>query len=1093
MKYCLYLIFLVTAFSCTKPTRFQLMDPGKTGITFINEITETDSFHVMSYEYIYNGAGVGIGDLNNDGLPDLIFAGNMVSSRVYLNTGDLKFRDITSNFKGLTNDQWYSSVTLVDINSDNLLDVYFTSTGDSAQGKSKNRLWVNSGLVENGAPIFTEMAEKYGIADDHQSVHASFLDYDLDGDLDLYVMNNTVTQRESTRWRPKIDDGSATNNDQFYRNNGDGTFTNITIEAGITMEGFGLGLAVGDFNKDNYPDIYVSNDYMSNDLLYINQKDGTFKNEIRKYLSYQTKSSMGNDVADINNDGNLDIYTLDMLPQTYHRKKQTINGFSYIFYQNDAKYDYEHQFLRNMLHLHNGFINDEMIPYSEVGQFLGIFDTEWSWSPLFADYDNDGDKDLLIANGYPVDMTDKDWTKYKAEVYGSVADEKHVIDMAPSAKVANVAFENTGSMKFVKRTNEWLGNTPSYSYGAAFADLDLDGDLDYITNNIDDIAFIYKNTTIEHSKKHAHFLKVKLSGKPGNTMALGAKVELWSNGEFQYAENFLTRGYASSVDPVLHFGLKNNSVVDSIIVMWPASGKVSVVINPEINSIVSFDENTMDQKSSRYASPGNYLFANDSSIINYRHQQEDFPDFFLSQKTIPHKFSQIGPAMANGDIDGDGTDDIIIGATNLLPTTVFLKKGNQFVKSDFNGLTTSKEFSESDLAVMDIDNDGDNDVIAVAGGYENQNEEEYRHYIYRNNNGTFEKSLLPVPQFPASVIRPVDIDNDGDLDFFIGARVKKGMFPYSNNSWLVLNDNGRLYVEPWCKLDLGMVTDAIWTDYDNDGFKDLLVAREWNTLVFLKNMNGKNLDTQPIEGMDGKKGYWFSVAAADLDNDGDDDYIAGNLGENHRFTISEQYPLSLYAIDLDMNGVIDPITTGFWENVEGEMTEYPVNYLDELWSQSTYFSSKFSEYAAFSYAPFSSIVEPALLNRAEFKLQVNTASSYILWNDAGSIRWEKLPMELQVAPIKDIVSGDFNGDDMPDLLMTGNDHTFDISTGYYDASKGFVMINNRQGSFKVLKPSESGFAVKGMVESVLYFPGDTALVITGVNREKAVAFKLTSK
>lgn len=1090
MKYCLSFILPFVILSCNKQTRFQLMDPDKTGITFNNEITETDNFHVLSYEYIYNGAGIGTGDLNNDGLPDMIFAGNMVSSRVYLNSGGLKFRDITSNFKGLTNDQWYSSVTFVDINSDNLLDVYFTSTGDSTPGKSKNRLWVNSGSIENDAPVFTEMAEEYGIADDHQSVHASFFDYDLDGDLDLYVMNNTVTQRESTRWRPKITDGSATNNDQFYRNNGDGTFSNISVEAGITIEGFGLGLAVGDFNKDNYPDIYVSNDYMSNDLLYINQKDGTFKNEIRKYLSYQTKSSMGDDVADINNDGYLDIFTLDMLPQTYHKKKQTINGFSYIFYQNDVKYDYEHQFLRNMLHMHNGFINKEMIPFSEVGQILGVFDTEWSWSPLFADYDNDGDKDLLIANGYPVDMTDKDWTKYKAEVFGSIADEQHVIDMAPSSKVPNIAFENTGSMKFIKRTNEWLGSTPSYSYGAVFADLDNDGDLDYVTNNIDDIAFVYKNNTIERSKKNAHFIKVKLIGKAGNTMALGAKVELWSDGDFQYAENFLTRGYSSSVDPILHFGLKNNSVVDSIRVTWPASGMVSVITKPEINSIVTFDETTMSQKPFNMTSDPQYLFVKHENTIDYTHDQADFPDFFLAQKIIPHKFSQIGPRMTKGDINNDGSDDIVIGSTNLLPTTVFLRKGNQFEKADLNGLTSQKEYSESDIAIIDIDLDGDNDVITLAGAYENQNENDYRHYLYVNEGGKFEKTLLPIPQFPASVIRPADIDNDGDIDFFVGSRVKKDMFPYANNSWIILNDKGRLYVEPWCKMDLGMVTDAVWTDYDNDGWNDLLVAREWNTLALIKNLKGKNLEYQSMPGMNEYSGFWYSIAASDFDKDGDDDYIAGNLGENHRFTISEKYPLNLYAIDLDMNGVIDPIITGYWQNIEGQMTEYPVNYLDELWSQSTYFVSRYSEYAAFSYAPFSAIVEPALINRADFKLKVNTASSYILWNDGGSFRWEKLPVEVQVAPIKKMVVDDFNGDELQDVLIAGNDHTFDISTGQYDASKGFVMLNNGQGNFKVLKPSESGFAVKGMVESLLYFPGDTSLVITGVNRGKAVAFKV---
>jgi hypothetical protein len=1082
------------AFACSRSPRFQRLSSEKTGISFINEITETDSFHVLSYEYIYNGAGVGIGDLNNDGLQDIIFAGNMVSPRIYLNMGNFKFRDITSGFKGLSNDQWHSSVTLVDINNDRWLDVYFTCTGDSTAGKSRNRLWINNGSGGGNDPTFTEMAEKYGIADDRQSVHASFFDYDLDGDLDLYVLNNTVTQRESTRWRTKIKDGSATNNDQLYRNNGDGTFTNVSLEAGIVIEGFGLGLAIGDFNKDGYPDIYVSNDYMSNDLLYINQGNGTFINEISKFLSYQTKSSMGDDVADINNDGNLDIFTLDMLPASYHRKKQTINGFSYVFYINDAKFDYEHQFLRNMMHLHNGWINGEMVPFSEVGQQLGIFDTEWSWSPLFADYDNDGDKDLIVANGYPVDMTDKDWTKYKAEVYGSLGDDQHVIDMAPSAKVPNIAFENTGSMKFIRRTSEWLGSTPSYSYGAAFADLDNDGDLDYVTNNIDDEAFIFKNKSIERSRKNANFIKVKLIGIKGNTMALGAKIELWTNGGIQYAENFLTRGYASSVDPIQHFGLGSITSVDSVRVTWPATGNITVMSKPEINRIIIFDENTMPGVQRKPINQINkYLFEKSVPLFDYEHQQNDFADFFLSQKIMPHKFSQIGPCMAKGDINNDGIEDIIIGSTNTLPTVVYIRKGNGFEKTDFKGLTGLKNFTESDLIVLDIDNDGDNDVISVAGAYENKNEEEYRHYVYLNHNNTFENSLLPIPQFPASVIRPIDFDNDGDLDFFIGSRVKKGMFPYANNSWLVLNDNGRLYVEPWSKVDLGMVTDAVWTDYDNDGWKDLLVAREWNTLVFLKNINGKNVEAQTIKGMESNPGFWYSLTAADFDQDGDEDYIAGNLGENHRFTISEQYPLNLYAIDIDMDGVIDPLTTGFWPNTKGEMTEFPVNYLDELWSQSAYFQSRFVDYASFSYASFADMIQPSLLNRAEFKLQAKTTSSYILWNDGDGFRWEKLPADLQVAPIKKTIVDDFNGDGLPDVLITGNDHTFDIATGYYDASKGFVLLNNGKAGFKVLKPSESGFAVKGMVESLLYFKGDTSLVVVGVNRDKPVVFKVKKR
>ncbi len=1094
MKGFIYVLFLFGVLSCTEHKRFQLLNPEETGIGFENTIVETDSLHVMNFEYIYNGGGVGVVDLNNDGKQDLIFTGNQVTTKIYLNKGDFKFEDITANFPGLSNEQWHSGVSIVDINSDGWNDLYFTCTAYKDPEKRKNRLWVNQGL--NGdTPMFKEMAEEYGIADQNYSVQASFFDYDNDGDLDLYVLNNFVTERLSASYREKILDGSAISNDKLYRNDGNDHFSDVTIEAGIVFEGFGLGLAMGDVNKDGYPDIYISNDYISNDLLYINQRDGTFKNEIDTYLSYQTKSSMGDDMADINNDGYPDIFTMDMMPEYYYKKKQTINGFSYIFYFYDEKFGYEHQYLRNMLHLHNGFQRGEMLPYSEVGQMMGIYQTEWSWSPLFADYDNDGDKDLLITNGYPKDLTDKDWTRYKAQVFGSVASAAHVMSKAPAAKAINFAFENKGNYTFDKVSDQWFDVTKSYSYGAAFVDLDNDGDLDYVVNNLNDPAFIYKNNTNEQQPKKSNYLKINLLGKAGNTQAIGAKIELWAEGNYQFQEHFMSRGYISSVDPTVHFGLAEIQKVDSIKVTWPG-GTISVIRNIQANQLIKVNEEESLKSSLAVTSKDDikYLFEKKNNVIDYVHQQNDFIDYTTFQNVIPHKFSQIGPRMAKGDIDKDGYDDIIIGSTNNLPTKVFFGKGTEFINTEVEGLTTLKQNPEADIAIVDYDNDGDNDIVAIAGGYENPKEEDYIHYLYENENGKFISKKLPIAGFPASVIRAFDYNHDGYIDLFIGSRVKKDMFPLAADSWIILNDHGQYKKENALNFNLGMVTDAIWSDYDGDGWEDLIITREWNSIAVLKNKEGQGLSSQDLPELESKHGIWYSISNGDFDMDGDQDYIVGNLGENHRFTVSDIYPLHVYAVDLDMNGTIDPIATGYWKDPYDVMKEFPINYLDELMAQSSFFAKKFQNYASFSYASMDSIFDESIRKRIIYTFKANTASSYILWNEKGSFRFEKLPESIQVSPIKKMIVHDFNGDTYPDVLLGGNDYTYDVSTGFYDANKGIVLLSKGDKSgFEVLEPAQSGILLQGMVESMLYFEGDTSLVVTGFNRDSVSVYQHISK
>lgn len=1086
-----FILILATLTSCTEPTRFELLKAKRTGISFVNAVEESDSLHILNFEYIYNGAGVGILDLDNNGLQDIIFTGNQVPPRIYLNTGNFKFSDISSSFPGLDDARWYSGVSWVDINQDGWKDIYLTCSAYDDPERRRNKLYLNLGPGDKGELRFEEKAEAYGIDDDSYTVQAAFFDYDLDGDLDLYLLNNYVIERLSASYRPRINDGTAENNDELYRNNGDGTFTNVTLEAGIVYEGFGLGLALGDVNKDGYPDIYISNDYVSNDLLYINQGDGTFRNMIADYMSYQTRSSMGNDMADINNDGNPDMFTLDMLPEYYHKQRQTLNGFGYIYYANDAKYGYEHQYVRNMLHRHNGFVNGEMIPFSETGQMLGIFRTEWSWSPLFADYDNDGDKDLLVANGYPRDMTDKDWARNLNNIFGSESSDRYLIQRIPMVKSFNFAMENKGSKGFTNKSKEWFDPIPSFSYGAAFADLDNDGDLDYVTNNLNDPAFVFRNRTMEDGGNSTNYIRLSLTGTGKNTPAYGAKVEIWSENNYQFQEHFLSRGYVSSVDPVVHFGLGSQSIIDSLKVSWPGDTLQTTLRNVAVNQCLDLKQEDVSSHAKKRTFPdADLLFTKMDGILDYMHQQEDFVESSYYQVIVPHKFSQIGPCIEKGDLDGDGLEDLIIGATNTLPTSVFLRRGTGFKKSELRGLDEQPDFSESGFAIFDSDNDGDQDVVSIAGGYENL-DGLYHHYLYENTDQGFIKKRLPLPAFPASVVRPADFDHDGDLDLFIGARIQPDAFPFAPDSWILINDQGEFREELAVSLDLGMVTDAIWSDYNGDGWKDLVLTREWNSIFFLENHQGKEMVEQQFPEVEARHGMWFSVNHGDFDLDGDPDYLLGNLGDNHRFNVSLQHPMKIYAMDLDMNGTLDPISTAFWRDQHDVMTEYPINYYDELATQSSYFTRKYTSYTQFSYASFETMFDTTTLNRVRNTFYIHTTSSYILWNDEGNFRWERLPRQAQVSPLKKSIIRDFNGDAYPDVLLAGNDHSFDIGTGYYDACKGLLILSREDLPLAdVQLPSRTGLVLHGMVESLLFLEGEKPLILAGINRDSVIVYRI---
>lgn len=1087
---CITIVIGLVSCQRTDPL-FMALTSEQTGIDFINEVIAEDSFNILHKEYMYNGGGVGVADLNNDGLQDLVFAGNKVQARIYLNKGNFKFQDISKNFEGLTKDRWISGVSAVDINGDGWVDLYFSATFEDDPTMRRNQLWINQGL-KDGLPYFEESALAHGIGDTGSSVHSAFFDYDLDGDLDLYILINMISKEIPSRYRYKVVDGTARNNDKLYRNNGDGSFTNVTVEAGIVYEGYGLGIGIGDFNKDNFPDLYISNDYIANDILYLNQGDGTFRNISESHLSYHSRFSMGNDVSDINNDGNPDILSLDMLPELYARKKSTIEGNSYLVYQHDERYGYQNKHVRNMLHLNNGTLNGQLLSFSEIGQLAGVYQTEWSWSALFADYDNDGDRDLTITNGFPKDLTDKDFSNYKAELYGYLIGDKELLPKLPVVKVPNYVFENTGDLSFIDRSREWGFRDPSFTHGAAYVDLDNDGDLDFVANKLNDPATIYRNSSRDQLLNN--YLRIELEGDALNSMAIGSKLELWIGEQYQYYEHFLSRGYASSVDPVIHFGLGAAEVVDSLQVTWPGGKKKTLIKHVSANQkiIVNITDAFIDQPSKSFSAFGMKTMFEPAKLIQYLHIQEDYVDFFQRQRIIPHKFSQIGPCMAQGDINGDGIEDLFVGGSEGSTAQAFLFDGEHFRLAHMEGLTNQKQCLESDIAIIDVENDGDNDLIALSGGYAKE-EDDYVHYLYRNEGGRFVKSALPLKPFIASVVRPIDFDQDGDQDLFIGCRVKRGYYPQSKASYVLVN-NGTGFTESdlW-SFDLGMVTDAKWSDFNGDGWADLMISREWNSPVVLMNIEGKKLEIFHPEEIAEMHGFWSSVTAADLDGDGDDDYILGNLGENHRFSVSGQYPLRIYSIDVDGNGTIDPLSTGYWKDEYGMMQEYPIHYLDELAAQSPFFRRKFTSYAQFSRAIVDSLVDKTAIADSDI-FQVNTTASHILWNVGQSkVIPQKLPKVAQTSVVREILVRDFDGDMKQDILLLGNDYTYDVSTGYYDANKGILLTYQGDQSFKVVPTRESGIHINGQVESLLYFEGQPGVLVVGINRDSILTFTLNKQ
>lgn len=1086
------ILLLIT--SCNQPSdqssvsskipelKFENISAETSNINFNNTLDINALKHPYTYVNVYNGGGVSIGDINNDGLSDLYFTGNLVDNKLYLNKGNFEFEDVTAKAGVACTNRWSTGSTMADVNNDGYLDIYVCQAYYDDPNQRANQLFIN-----NGDGTFSEKGAQMGINDTGFSIQSSFFDYNQDGHLDLIVGNHPIERQRPIVYHNKIwQDPVPQFSDHLYKNNGDGTFSDVTEEAGILNYGWTLGVVTSDLNQDGWTDIYVAVDHSEPDRYYLNNQDGTFKEVSEPNMKHISLSSMGIDAADINNDGLIDLTVMEMLSRDNFREKTKMASMNPNKFWTYVNVGYHYQYMRNMMHINTG--DGE---FSEIGQMADIQRTDWSWAALLADFDNDGWKDLYVANGYYREILDKDHSnKYKAklqEAYDAGLPRENILrdmaTLAPSTRVENNFFKNDGDMTFSEMASKVGVNHKGWSSGAGYADLDNDGDLDLVVNNIDDPASIYRNTTADQGE--SHYLNVKLAHNP-SILPNGTKVTLETNTGLQFQEMTYTRGYQSSVDGILHFGLGQDDKINKLTIQWP-DGKKQILQNVLVDQTLTAKYEDANSKAGNNSLAGQNLEEVTSKLaVDFKHTDEYFDDY-SKQVLLPHQMSQFGPSLATGDINGDGLDDFFVGGGNNQASTIFIQnKNGTFSKSNSKVFEKDKASDDMGATLFDIDGDNDLDLYVVSGGNEfDIDSPNYQDRFYLNDGkGNFTKNQNSIPDIrtSGSCAKPFDFDGDGDLDLFVGGRHLSGKYPSPTKSYLLENQDGVLKnttEETANSLsDLGMVTDAVWSDFNGDGQIDLVIVGEWMAPNILIQDSGKFENKTTEFGLDGQIGWWFGIEKGDVDNDGDEDYVLGNLGYNYKYQAKPEKPFHVYASDFDKSGTFD-IALGYF--LENDVL-YPVRGRQCSSEQMPSIAEKFPTYEDYGKASIFEVYGDDL-NTALHYEATNFSSSVLINNGGGKYDLWSLPSYAQIAPTNAILIEDFDGDGNKDLMLAGNLFTSEVETGRADAGKGLLLKGSGDGNFKPVLPQTSGLKIDKDVKdmAILNVNGQKLILVANNN------------